>query len=168
MASIRGVQGATVFSTGILAGIALSFSSIGVALILESPTNLSLLRQWSILLRSSRLFFSGVVPVLVGIPYILLAYTSRASGTRAKLYVLAAALCLSPGLYTKLIMTPTERELEEKTAAVSVMDEADEVLLRKEETTKYLVDHWGVLNLGRVGMVTGAGLAGLAALLGGR
>lgn len=168
MASIRGLQGATVFNTGIVAGVALSFSSVGVALILESPTTLSLLRQWSLLVRSSRLLFSGAVPVLVGIPYALLAYVFRTSGTKAKLYALSAALCLGPELYTKLFMAPTEQKLEEKAAVMSLADEGAEVLLKREETAKYLVDHWGVLNLGRVALVTGAGLAGLAASLSGR
>ncbi|OIW26078.1 hypothetical protein CONLIGDRAFT_517395 [Coniochaeta ligniaria NRRL 30616] len=168
MASIRGLQGATVFNTGILAGVALSFSSVGVALILESPTNLSLLRQWSMLRWSSRLLFSGAVPVLVGVPYALLAYAFRASGAKARLYLLSAALCLSPGLYGRFIMAPTEKRLEEKMAGMSVADEAAEVLLRREGTAKYLVDHWGVLNLGRVAMVAGAGLSGLVASLSGR
>lgn len=61
-------------------------------------------------------------------------------------------------------MRETEDILEEKAAVMIVVDEPAEVLLRREETTKYLVDHWGVLNLGRVAMVGAAGLAGLVAL----
>jgi len=166
MASIRGLQGATVFNTGILAGVALSLSSVGVHLILESPTNASLLRQFSLLCQSSRLLFSGAVPVLVGIPYAFLAYAFRTSGVKSKLYLLSTALCLAPVPYASLFMAPTEEELEEKarqSMAAGVDDEAGELLSIREGTPKYLADHWGMLNLGRVAMVTGAGLLGIAA-----
>jgi hypothetical protein len=168
MSTIIGLQGATVFNTGILTGVALSLSSVGVAVILESPTNFYLLRQWSILLRSSRLLFSAAVPVLIGAPYLLMAYTFRAAGTKARLYLLSAALCLGPVPYTKWLMAPTETRLEDKArqgVEMSLTDEVAEIRMEREETVKYLVDHWGMLNLGRVAMVTGAGLVGLAASL---
>lgn len=164
MATIRSLQGATLFNTGILTGASLSLSSIGVALILEPPTTLSLLRQFSNLLRSSRRLYSVAAPVFLGIPYAFLAYTFRASTTKARLYLLSAALSLGPVPYTRFFMRETEDILEEKAAVMIVVDEPAEVLLRREETTKYLVDHWGVLNLGRVAMVGAAGLAGLVAL----
>ncbi|KAB5549984.1 hypothetical protein GE09DRAFT_1128591 [Coniochaeta sp. 2T2.1] len=172
MSSIRCLQTATTLNTGILTGVALSLSSIGVSLALESPTTFTVLRQWSFLLRSSRLLFSAAVPVLVGLPYAFLAFTFRpaaSTSTKAMLYLLSAALCLGPVPYGRLFMRETEEKLEGKAAAgLSVGAEAAELKLKREETAKYLVDHWGVLNLGRVAMVLGAGLAGLGASVVGR
>ena len=51
---------------------------------------------------------------------------------------------------------------------MSVGAEAAELRMEREQTAKYLVDHWGMLNLGRVIMVLGAGLAGVGALAMGR
>lgn len=164
MSTIRNLEAATLFNTGILTGISLSLSSIGVGLILESPTTFSLVRQFSHLLRSSRLLFSAAAPGVVGIPSLFLAYTLRASSTKARLYLLSAALCLGPVPYARLVMRETEDKLEEKAAqGMSVADEEAEMMLRREETAKYLVDHWGVLNLGRVLMVAAAGFAGWGA-----
>lgn len=164
MSAIRSLQAATLFNTGILTGVSLSLSSIGVGLILEPRTTLSLLRQFSRLLRSSRLLFSAAAPVLVGVPSAFLAYTFRASSAKARLYLFSAALCLGPVPYARLFMRETEDKLEEKAAAgTSVAGEEAELLLRREETAKYLVDHWGVLNLGRVLMVAAAGFAGWGA-----
>lgn len=168
MASIRGLQlqGATVFNTGILTGVAMSLSSVGVHLILESPSNLSLLRQFSTLVQTSRLLFSVAVPVLVGIPYAVLSYASRNSGLKAKLYLFSTALCLAPVPYAVLLMAPTEEKLEEMPkgmVAVTEEDEDEMFLSKREDSARYLVDHWGMLNLGRVTMIAGAGLVGMAA-----
>lgn len=73
--------------------------------------------------------------------------------------------------YRWLVMGREERMLEAraKALAVGVLGKKEcEVVERglpRIETARYLVDRWGLLNLGRVAMLAGAGVCGW---LGGR
>lgn len=106
-------------------------------------------------------------------------------------YALAGLLCVSIMPYTWAVQMPTNRRIYDKMAEMG-MDEAGEmrglaggagpswvlaeaaagaaaaladVSAEKEQSAKYLVDHWGLLNLGRAAMIAAAGLVGLSASL---
>jgi hypothetical protein len=59
---------------------------------------------------------------------------------------------------------PTNNKLEAKEEETRMLEKTDEVVeigLAGRETAKVLVDRWGVLNLGRVGMLVTASVVGI-------
>jgi len=82
--------------------------------------------------------------------YFYLAYKFPTQ-TKFYSYVAAGVLALSIIPYTGAAMQPTNKKLidkAEETKTLSFKDEVGEAGLG-EETAHKLVDHWGVLNLGR-------------------
>jgi hypothetical protein len=91
--------------------------------------------------------------------------------TRARLLGAAAALCLAVIPWTKLFMT---KQLNEKIlaladraegAAVAKDEEGAVFTAQEERSAKWLVDQWGVYNLGRVVPMGVAGALGVFALV---
>ncbi|KAM7200458.1 protein of unknown function (DUF1772) domain containing protein [Rhypophila sp. PSN 637] len=183
MSLIPLLQGITPLLSSFTTGLSLSLSVILVPRLLESPSPL-MLRQWLSAFHQGKKLIPGL-SILSSLGYFLLSWHFRPSGTSrlSKIYLLAGVTTLSIVPYTRIIMWPTNLKLmakEEEFSSWGVVEtartatkegeeltakivrEEDHVLITEEEEkgAKYLVDHWGLLNLGR------AGLVGLAAALG--
>jgi hypothetical protein len=66
--------------------------------------------------------------------------------------------------FTFAVLMPTNNKLEAKEEESRTLEKTDEVVeigLAGGETAKVLVDRWGVLNLGRVGMLIAASVVGI-------
>ncbi|KAH8840749.1 hypothetical protein MCOR27_009062 [Pyricularia oryzae] len=163
--TIKAVQVASLFTIAASSGAKLGLSIFAVPRLLESPGPL-MLQQWD------RMFVSGraILPaadVLSALGFSYLAY-SRVFGERtAKMYALAAALSVGIVPYTFLVMSRTNNKLRRRAELTKSMSITDESLESAEvrQGDKFLVDHWGVLNLGRTAMLAAAGLVGLYASL---
>lgn len=158
--SIRAAKALAVFISASGSGLLLGVSTFMVPRLLELPVP-AMLRAWSRLLIASRntLLALGAA---AAVPYWYLAY--RFWGLRAsKLYLLAGALCVATVPYTMVVVMPTNRKLLRKVQETRTLGAAEEVVEVgvREESAKYLVDHWGILHLPRVAMVAVAGMIGL-------
>ncbi|KAK4207034.1 putative N-acetyltransferase [Rhypophila decipiens] len=163
---IRLLQGITPLLSSFTTGLSLSLSVILVPRLLESPSPL-ILRQWLSAFHQGKKLIPGL-SILSSLGYFLLSWWhfhpsggSSTNGRLSKIYLLAGVATLSIVPYTRIIMWPTNLKLMAKEEEFSSWG-VDHVLVTEEEEkgAKYLVDHWGLLNLGR------AGLVGLAAVLG--
>lgn len=154
-----------------IASLNLSLSIILTPGLLLLPTPL-MLRQWSATYRRLSLA-SPLTVIACGISYGALAARLSSVGlaTRARLLGVAAALCFAVIPWTKLFMT---KQLNEKIlaladraeGAVAAKDGEGAVFTAQEErSAKWLVDQWGVYNLGRVVPVGIAGALGVFALV---
>lgn len=165
---IRLAQTLGITSSLLLGGISAGLSFFTVPRLLESPTPL-MLRQWR------KMYIAGKHAAIPGaflssVSYFYLAYNALSSsnpfaGDGAG-YNYAAAGVLSAGIipFTFAVLMPTNNKLERKEEEVRALKDGDgvtEVGLAREETAKVLVDRWGVLNLGRVGMLVVASVLGI-------
>ncbi|TLD29128.1 hypothetical protein PspLS_03653 [Pyricularia sp. CBS 133598] len=162
--TIKAIQAASLFTIAASSGAKLGLSIFAVPRLLESPGPL-MLQQWDKMFVSGRAILPAA-DMLSAVGFLILAY-SRVFGERtAKMYTLAAALSVGIVPYTVLVMSRTNNKLRrraELTKSMSITDELESAEVR--ESDKFLVDHWGVLNLGRAAMLAGAGLIGLYASL---
>lgn len=163
--AIRATEAASIFLSTLTAGSNLALSILVVPRLLESPTPL-MLRQWVNSYRLTRVLFPSLASV-TGLSYLFLSYHHHrsAAATKARAYLGAGLLCLSIMPYTAAFVLPTNwkilRKAEEMKGLKAV--EGVEVEEQGEESAKWLVDHWGMLNLPR-GIVTAiAGILGVAA-----
>ncbi|WYZ39764.1 hypothetical protein EsH8_IV_000105 [Colletotrichum jinshuiense] len=157
---IRNIQTSTVFVNTTLAGLNLGLSVFVIPRLLESPTPL-MLRQWSNMYkRTSRLF---PIPVLLcGLSYWYMAYASRHLPSKSRLLAAAGALCFSIVPWTKLFMLGINKKLFRKTEETKDMGiMAIGLTQEEEEGAKYLVDQWGLYNLGRSLAIGLGGAVGL-------
>ncbi|CAN8100930.1 unnamed protein product [Discula destructiva] len=115
------------------------------------------------------------------------APTAAAAAVVWKLYLAAGLLCSSVGPFTVVAVNPTNRELlrraeeeEMREVEVAMVDDEHEeeeehqlpllldsrhISAQQAQRDKWLVDHWGVLNLPRGFALGLAGVLGLAAAL---
>ncbi|KAH6693821.1 hypothetical protein F5X68DRAFT_199739 [Plectosphaerella plurivora] len=156
-----------------VASLNLSLSLIMTPSLLLLPTP-HMLRQWAATYR--RLSVASPLSIVAcGVSYGALAarLSSVGSATRARLLGAAAALCLGVIPWTRLLM---KKQLNEKilaladraegaTAAVAEAGEGAVFTAQEERSAKWLVDQWGVYNLGRAIPVGIAGAIGTFALL---
>jgi hypothetical protein len=108
--------------------------------------------------------------LLSSVSYFYLAYNALSSsnpfaGNGAGYSYLASGV-LSVGIipFTFAVLMPTNNKLEAKEEETRMLEKTDEVVeigLAGRETAKVLVDRWGVLNLGRVGMLVTASVVGI-------
>ena len=144
--------------------------------LLESPTPL-MLTQWS------RTYHLGhaTVPVTAAVAatsYLWLGLRAGLLPARARLYLTAGALTLGIVPYTMLFMLPTNKKLhalEERGGVLAVASVATTAAVEgkgkgaigveEERGAKGLMDWWGVLNLGRAGLLLGGAVCGLVATL---
>ncbi|TKW48899.1 hypothetical protein CTA1_5755 [Colletotrichum tanaceti] len=160
---LRALQASTVFVNTALAGLSLGISVMAVPRLLESPTPL-MLRQWSgMLRRGGRLL--PLPTVLCGVSYWYVAYATAAAadaasrggrvpggGDRSRLLAVAGALCFSIVPWTLVFLAGINRKLLAKVEETRGIVGAVAVGLTQEEEeegAKYLVDQWGLYNLGR-------------------
>ncbi|RFU36291.1 hypothetical protein B7463_g36, partial [Scytalidium lignicola] len=156
--SIRIVQTVGITTTAFLSGAITGISYFAVPNLLTSPTPL-LLQQWAKCFNSGR----KTVPPLAAIASACFFYlASKTNRTLAKAkfyrYVLAGVLGLSIMPYTFVLMGKTNRKLSAKAQQTKGLGVTDEVVeaAAPEETAHWLVDRWGVLNLGRGILLLGA------------
>ncbi|KXX77445.1 Noranthrone monooxygenase [Madurella mycetomatis] len=155
------LQTTTLLVTGLSSGISLSLSVFVTPRLLESPTPL-MLRQW----RHTYALGAATMPltaVAAGAAYAWLAL--RAPGPRGRA-LLTAAAALTAGIvpYTWACMLGVNKRLVEKEREVAALEKGGAELTAEEEIgAKGLVDFWGMLNLGRAGMLIAGTACGLAA-----
>lgn len=164
--AIRTAEAASIFLSTLTAGSNLALSILVVPRLLESPTPL-MLRQWVNSYRRTRIIYPSMASV-TGLSYLFLSYHHhRSAATKAKAYLGAGLLCLSIIPYTAAFVLPTNWKILGKAKEMRDVKavEGVEVEEQGEQSAKWLVDHWGMLNLPR-GIVTAfAGILGLAALV---
>lgn len=163
--AIRATEAASIFLSTLTAGSNLALSILVVPRLLESPTPL-MLRQWVNSYRLTRVLFPSLASV-TGLSYLFLSYHHHrsAAATKARAYLGAGLLCLSIMPYTAAFVLPTNWKILRKAEEMKDLKavEGVEVEEQGEESAKWLVDHWGMLNLPR-GIVTAiAGILGVAA-----
>ncbi|KAK3694066.1 hypothetical protein B0T22DRAFT_60396 [Podospora appendiculata] len=151
-----------------LTGASITLSTLLVPRLLESPTPL-MLQQMARTITHGQ---SAMPPLtaLAAAAYFYLAASQfhvhdhgLRSGGAVRGYLLAGALCAGIAPYTWFLMAPTSRRLLKKAEDVRGMSASEEVVEigPREEGGKYLVDWWGVLNLGRAalfGLASGVGI----------
>lgn len=161
----RTAQAAAIFLSTFACGANLALSFGLVPRLLESPTPI-MVRQWLRTYSNTKYFFpASTYPVVVAF-YFLSWHFRGTGGAKAKLYLAAGLLLSCIGPYTRVVIFPTNRKLiakVEETKDMTLFEEAVEATVQREESAKWLVDHWGMLNLPR-GIAWGlAGLLGLVA-----
>ncbi|TVY37177.1 putative mitochondrial membrane protein [Lachnellula subtilissima] len=133
-------------STGLLAGISLSFTLVSVPRLLESPAPL-LLRQWTHLYNEGKVTVPPLT-IVASTMWAYLAYGASKAGAGSMEgekywgYVAAGVLSALFVPYTVLVMKDTNAKLLGRGNL-----SAEEIV--KEESVHQLVDRWGLLNLGR-------------------
>ena len=149
-------------------GSILSISLFGVHSILLAPSPV-LARQWQSSFDRGKIINPAVALVSI-FSYAWLSY--KLYGTlnhpKAEMYALSALLTFGIWPWTIIIMMPTNKKLFKKYAEMknlSVEEKATEVGLPKGESTKELVDWWGVLNAWRSVMPLAGAVLGLWATL---
>jgi hypothetical protein len=123
-----------------------------------------MLQQWQASFELGRELFPAAANAAAA-AYLYLAHTAgwfHSPGGRA--YVGAAALCVGIVPYTLAVIMPTNRALLARAARAREMGVAEAVVTEfkeqrvaegkatreeERESSKFLVDRWGVLNLGR-------------------
>ena len=164
--SIRLAQATALFVSSTAAGVSLSISAFVIPPLLESPTPL-MLRQWKGAFQRGRRTMPAAGEA-AALAYFYLAYRfGLRHGLAGRLYLLAGGLCVGIVPYTLAVIMPTNRKLLKKVEDARELGVAEELLEvgAREEGAKYLVDHWGMLNLGRAAMVAAASVIGLFATL---
>ncbi|KAK4245901.1 hypothetical protein C7999DRAFT_42582 [Corynascus novoguineensis] len=175
-AHVRLTQATALLLGTVCAGANLAISFFLVPRLLESPTPV-MLRQWE---RSYRRG-AATIPVGAGVAAAAYFYLSfwgpgrgAASLSRVRAYLAAGALTIGIVPYTLLVMARTNGELKRLDAAVGAAAEAAAevppereavVVAEAERSAKGLVDWWGVLNLGRAGLLLAGSVCGLVATL---
>lgn len=164
---IRTAQVASIFLSTFAAGTSSAVAFLFIPRLLESPTPL-MLRHWLKIYNINKIFFPIVGDSAAAGFYLLSWYFRRTGGVSSKLYLAAGLACSSIGPYTWLVVFPTNKKLMrkiEETRDLAATAEVDETTVQREETAKWLVDHWGILSLPRVVLLGLGGILGLAATL---
>ncbi|KAK4160955.1 hypothetical protein QBC43DRAFT_324573 [Cladorrhinum sp. PSN259] len=161
---LQALRASTLLLSGLASGISLSYSALLVPRLLEAPVPV-MLKQW----RSAYAQGKKLVPLLsvfTSLGYWYLAAKSNKFSSHSnsnKLFGTAGALTFGIVPYTLAWMWGVNKELTRREKEVSAM-QAEELTAESERSSKQLVDWWGVLNLGRSGMMIlgfGLGLAGV-------
>ncbi|KAL8392607.1 hypothetical protein RB595_002704 [Gaeumannomyces hyphopodioides] len=169
--TVKALQAATLFAVSAASGATLGISFFTVPLLLDSPTPL-MLRLWERNLTRSR---DAFVPadLLCSLGFAALA-ALPARPARCR-YAAAAAAALAAAVvpYTLLVVMPTNRKLLRRAELAralgpAVAGDADEDVVRpadEPESSKLLVDRWGMLNLGRCALLISSAALGFYATL---
>ncbi|KAK4129229.1 hypothetical protein N657DRAFT_676887 [Parathielavia appendiculata] len=180
-ATLRLARGTALLLSSLSSGIVLSLSAFLVPRLLESPTPL-MLAQWqrTFQLGASTMPLTGAVSAaayfwlgLRGLRApggaIVVAGDGLSGLSRARLLLAAGALSVGIVPYTILVMSGTNgklKALRERVGGAAVKKGAERELVAEEErSAKWLVDHWGMLNLGRAGLLIAGTVCGLVATL---
>ena len=135
-----------------LAGSIFGISLLSVPGLLIAPTPV-LVRQWQITFDRGKLINPAIALVsIMSYSYLSYGLYGTLNHPKAEMYGLSALMTFGIWPYTIFGMMPTNRKLFEKHDEMKGLDageKATEVGLAKGESTKELVDWWGMLNLGR-------------------
>jgi hypothetical protein len=130
--------------------LAISYLSVPSFLLAPSPI---LARQWQLCFDRGKII-NPAIALVSAVTYAWLSY--KLYGTlnhpKAEIYAISAILTLGIVPYTIIGMMPTNKKLLKKCEemkGMSVEEKATEVGFARGESTKELVDRWGMLNLGR-------------------
>lgn len=163
--SLQTWQATTAVAATSIASLNLSLSFLVTPIVLDLPTPL-MLRQWTSSYRRTKSVFP-LTMVACGLSYAGLAFrlsSSAATATRSRLLAAAAALCFSVVPFTRIFML---KRLNTKILQLADRYGGQDVALtaQQEESAKWLVDQWGLWNLGRGVPVAIAGIIGVFVLL---
>lgn len=158
-AAIRYAQITAIFLSASLAGANLSLSAFVAPRILESPVPL-MLRQWLHTYATGKVVFPPLC-VATGAVYFYLANRLGLAGAVGKAYLAAGLLAAGIVPYTGALMMPVNNRLEARAAGVAATEEEEETAWVAGEGSRYLVDRWATLNLGRSVMLALAAATGL-------
>lgn len=169
---IRTAQATSIFLSAMACGVNLADSFLLIPRLLESPTPL-MVRQWQRSYNVTVVFFPSVLQPVAAVFYYLSWHFRRAGGgggapAQSKLYLAAGLLCSAIGPYTWFVVFPTNRKIVrkiEETKDAPATEEIVETNVAREESAKWLVDHWGILNLPRGILMGAAGVLGLLATI---
>ena len=128
----------------------LSFLAVPAWLIAPSPL---LVRQWQLSYDVGKIM-NPAIAIVSAISYGYLSYKlyGGLNHPKAEMYGLSALVSFGVVPYTMLVMLSTNQKLFKKHDEMKAMDvgeKATEVGLAKGESTKELVDRWGMMNVGR-------------------
>lgn len=167
--TIRVTQAGALLLSTLASGTSLTLSTFLVPRLLESPTPV-MLTQWT----RTYALGTAVMPLtclMAGGAYLYLGISKVAEVGlfRSRAYLAAGALTLGIIPFTILAMAGTNNALKSLEAEAG-MNNAREVekkgeveAERLERSAKGLVDWWGVLNLGRAGLLIAGAVCGLVA-----
>lgn len=178
----RALQAASLFAVSAASGAALGLSFFVVPVLLEAPTPL-MLHLWERTLLRGRNILAPIA-LLSSLGFAGLAIQlSRASSSlslpsahlASRCYAAAAVLATAVVPYSLLVVMPTNRKLLRRgelaralgpAAAAAAADDDDAVRPADEpESSKSLVDHWGMLSLGRSALLIASAALGFYASL---
>ena len=130
--------------------MSISYLTVPSFLLAPSPV---LARQWQVSFDRGKIINPGIALVSV-FSYAFLSYRlyRTLNHPKAEMYAISAIATLGIWPYTIFGMMPTNKKLlqkNEELKGLSVEEKAAEVGLAKGESTKELVDRWGMLNFGR-------------------
>lgn len=159
---IRLAQASALLLSSSLAGVSLAFSAFLVPRLLDLPVPLMLV-QWRATFHQGSKTMPPAAAASAALYFYLAAAHRR--GPKGVWYLAAGALSFGIVPYTIGFMMGTNRMLEaraERVEKAGVLEEVLEEVVEEAEGvgSKYLVDRWGVLNLGRAVMVAAAAAVG--------
>jgi hypothetical protein len=151
--TLRLAQGTTLLLSSLTAGTSLSLSYFLIPRLLESPTPV-MLTQWArTYARGAAVMPAAAVLSAAGMFWLSLVTREE----RARGYLAAGLLTVGIVPYTILVMTGTNKTLKGLEGEMGIESAAaaagKEVGVEAERSAKGLVDWWGVLNLGRAGLL---------------
>lgn len=151
-AGIRIAQTVGITASAFCSGSILSLSFLAVPAWLLAPAPL-LVRQWQRSFDRGKIM-NPAIAILSSLSYGFLSYKlyGGLNHPKAEMYGLAAVMPFAVVPYTMLVMMSTNQKLFEKhdeMKGMEVGEKATEVGLAEGESTKELVDRWGMMNLGR-------------------
>lgn len=152
---IRLAQATAILLSSSLAGVSLALSSFLIPRLLDLPTPLMLV-QWRATFHQGSKTMPPAAAATAALYFYLAAAHRR--GPKGVWYLAAGVLSFGIVPYTVAFMMGTNRMLEaraERAERAGVLEEVVEEVVEEAEGvgSKFLVDRWGVLNLGRAVMV---------------
>ncbi|KAK1830342.1 hypothetical protein QBC39DRAFT_354232 [Podospora conica] len=160
---IRLAQATSILLSSSLTGVSLAISAFLVPRLLELPVPLMLL-QWRATFHQGSKTMPPAAAAAAALYFYLAAAHRRTD--RGVPYLAAGALSFGIIPYTVAFMMATNRMLEARAARAERVGMLEEVVEEAEGVgSKYLVDRWGMLNLGRTVMVGVAAVVGALATI---
>jgi len=174
--TLRLAESAALFLSGSLTGLSFASTILLVPRLLESPVPL-MLTQWTNAYIWGKTYM-GPTALATSSIYLYLASRAGKGTSRANAYIAAAVLMVGIVPYTLGVMFRTNQKLQGRARVAERVGRGEVVAERerggieeegawevKVEGSRYLVDHWGILNLGRTAMLTAGAALGLYATL---
>lgn len=148
---IRLAQASALLLSSSLAGVSLALSSFLIPRLLELPVPLMLV-QWRATFHQGSKTMPPAAAATAALYFYLAAAHRR--GPKGVWYLVAGVLNFGIVPYTVAFMMGTNRMLEARAERAERAGVLEEVVEEAEGVgSKFLVDRWGVLNLGRAVMV---------------